>query len=295
MEVTRVARPVGTGLGHERRDQALLRRQRFRGVLEQDGPVCGQHRIGVANRDLELSRALLGMAGQDGDLQPGQRVVQPSREPLQAVRGRHPVDALLGVHGEQLARTLGPDRRWRLLEQVALELDADDRLERQPLGARRDASQDASRAQLEPRAVGAREVAQHQRSAVLPASLAQRGDVGHGDDVGVSGLREPAGEVRGTLHGLGLVHLQRPEDLAHREAVLHDRRELADRDPLAAQQPVRVRAGDDRRANARGLELARRPADVLQGGGAKRGHRPIMHHRNGFVVSAARVGVAACQ
>ena len=87
---------------------------------------------------------------------------------------------------------------------------------------------------------------------MVPRDDPQRRRIGHAEDVRVAVAlgREVADVPLGTLDERGLVEVQDPEDVAERDAVRQQPRELADRDALAAHDAVRVGAREHHRLDA---------------------------------------------
>jgi hypothetical protein len=246
VDVARVAGPRGVGLGHERRDQVLLRRDLLHGRLEEERVVGCVQRWAVVQGDLELARPGLGVARLHRQAVGEHALADPAAGRLLARSHRDAVGAGALRQRHEVVGASREQRSGALAQQVELELQRAARLQAHAPRALHDPSQHLARRDRDRRTVPAVPVAQHERGPVVPRHDPQRRRVGDATDVRVAGplRREVARVPRRPGDEIGLVDVQDPEDVAERHAVLQQPCEAADRDPLAAHDAVRVGAGD---------------------------------------------------
>ena len=181
MEVAAVAGQVRERLGHERRDQAALLRERLDHVAEEDRPVAGRQRVGEVEVLLELAVAVLVVG----------RVVVPAERRQVARDLGHEVEVarqrahvVTGLR-ERVERVGQLDRPVLAhADEEVLELGAEHELEPERAGALELAAQDRARA-VGPLLALDVHVARQPRDGRPPRQRRERPDVRHGGEVGM--------------------------------------------------------------------------------------------------------------
>ena len=218
VEVAAVAGQVPERLGHERRDEPALLRERLDHVAEEHGAVAGRQRVGVREVLLELAVGVLVVGGV---VVPAELVEVPRDVPDEVeVAGERPHVVTGLLHGVERVGDL--DRPVvGAAQQEVLELRADLQLEAELGGLGELAAQDRARA-VRPRLAVDVEVAGEARDLRLPRQHREARRVGHRDEVGVvgplaHGARRVAGESRAV--GEQVVEVRGGDELGARLAV----------------------------------------------------------------------------
>ena len=251
MDVARAADPAVVGLGHERHRAAVLLGDLLRPVLVHDVMVARRHRVGVAKRDLVLTRPGLGLGRLDRDAGRLHALAELADERLVEAGSEQVRVGHVPGGGAQLRVPVRMCLCVALAQEEELELRADLGLEAGRSGPFDLLRQDPSRRLLDGASVEPARVADHERRRLVPGDAPERAEIRAQQEVAVAEL-----DARDRVAGRRVrLDIEGEERVAHVDSALCMLGEIAAGRALADEAAVHVDERDDDRVDRPRLDL----------------------------------------